>query len=84
MQHWVYAGIHLYRHLPAIHAYTYSHRDSNCNFHSNIYTDPNRDRHADINPNCDRETNSDSEIPCDTEAARLIGSVCVASMNFAI
>jgi hypothetical protein len=22
VQHWVYAGIHLYLHLPAIHAYT--------------------------------------------------------------
>ena len=28
MPHWVYAGIHLYLHLPAIHAYTYGHSDA--------------------------------------------------------
>ena len=28
MQHWGYAGIHLYLHLPAIYAYTYCYRDS--------------------------------------------------------
>src|SRR5947209_8130577 len=37
MPHWVYAGIHLYLHLPAIHAYTYS----NCNSHSDTYGQTN-------------------------------------------
>ena len=34
MQHWGYVGIHLYLHLPAIHAYAYSdcysHRGWDC------------------------------------------------------
>ena len=29
MQHWVYAGIHLHLHLPAIDAYTYCYRTAN-------------------------------------------------------
>ena len=29
MQHWVYAGIHLYLHLPAIHAYAYAYSYTN-------------------------------------------------------
>jgi hypothetical protein len=35
--YWEYAGSHLYLHLPAIHAYTYS----NCNSHSDTYRQAN-------------------------------------------
>jgi hypothetical protein len=28
VQHWVYVGIHLYLHLPAIYAYTYTNSAS--------------------------------------------------------
>ena len=36
MQHWVYAGIHLYLHLPAI----YVNPDTNSNTGTQIYTYP--------------------------------------------
>ena len=36
MQHWVYVGIHLYLHLPAIYAYAYT----NSNPGTQIYADP--------------------------------------------
>ena len=48
MPHWVYAGIHLYLHLPAIHAYTYS----NCNSHSDTYGQTNT--HAQARDNTER------------------------------
>ena len=48
MPHWVYAGIHLYLHLPAIHAYTYS----NCNSHSDTYRQTNT--HAQARDNTER------------------------------
>jgi hypothetical protein len=54
-------GIHLFLHLPAIHAYAYtycySHRDCNCHCH--------RFRESDI----DAEAFAYSERPHDTEAA---------------
>ena len=41
MQHWGYAGIHLYLHLPAIYAHAYSYANSassvanrDCDFHT--------------------------------------------------
>ena len=49
MQHWGYAGIHLYLHLPAIHAYAYTYSYTNsassvanrdCDFHTDTQTKP--------------------------------------------
>ena len=56
MQHWVYAGIHLYLHLPAIYAYSYTNSASSvanrdCDFHT------------------DTQTNPHPKTPSDTEAA---------------
>jgi hypothetical protein len=45
LQHWGYAGIHLYLHLPAIYAYTYTNSASSvanrdCDFHTDTQTKP--------------------------------------------
>ena len=44
MPHWVYAGIHLYLHLPAIHAYAYTYcvTDSYANGNTQRYSDGHR------------------------------------------
>jgi len=52
MPHWVYAGIHLYLHLPAVYAYTYS----NCNSHSDTYGQTNT--HAQARDNTERASYS--------------------------
>ena len=42
MPHWVYAGIHLYLHLPGIHAYAYTY----CYRTANAYRQASRDTAA--------------------------------------
>jgi hypothetical protein len=70
----VYAGIHLYLNLPAIHAYTYTNSASsvaNCNgdddsnFYSNIYPNCHRFRQSDAYA----QTDAYRKAAFDTEAA---------------
>ena len=64
MQHWGYTGIHLYLHLPAIHAYAYVYSYTNsASSVANCYSD--RFRQC----NTDTQTKPHSETSHDTEAA---------------
>jgi hypothetical protein len=61
----VCAGIHLYLHLPAIYAYTYTNSASSvanrdCYFNCNSYCDCHGDFHSYFHPDYDSTPNSDS------------------------
>jgi hypothetical protein len=67
VQHWVYAGIHLYLHLPAIHAYAYAYSYTNsassvanrdCDFHTDTQTKPHSEtsHYAEAAPNSAAKT----------------------------
>jgi hypothetical protein len=55
MQHWVYAGIHLHVHLPAVHAYTYCNRFRHCD------TDTQTNAHSESAYDAEAATDSATE-----------------------
>ena len=75
MPHWVYAGIHLYLHLPAIHAYTYS----NCNSHSDTYGQTNT--HAQARGNTEDSSHPAAAPRCAEVKDQLSGISCQLSLT---